>query len=319
MHFTVFRYILVDPWLAPKDSFGCFASLPESMPFKACDSQKSFISMPICDLPKSVDEILSNVDYYIVTHIHPDHIDMNLDGTVGNPLDKKIPVLVQNEDDAQIFKNSGFANVQVLSENGLYINDIKITKVPALHGTNIPCGSAMGFVMQGNNIMKELNIMEATVFTSPNPLTLICSQNNDGTTNLAPICFVSYLSFNPPMIGFATGKQSHTGKRVRETGKAIVTIPSENLAQTVMAYGSSTGENTNKVEENHVDMMPIQDSTIQIPVDTRLAMIATLKQSLEVGDHILHICQVDKFLGDESKKGLYAWNGFSKVATAIEG
>ena len=74
--------------------------------------------------------------------------------------------------------------------------------------------------------MKELNIMEATVYTSPNPLTLICSLNEDGTTNLAPICFVSYLSFNPPMIGFAAGKQSHTGKRVRETGKVIVTAVS---------------------------------------------------------------------------------------------
>ena len=39
--------------------------------------------------------------------------------------------------------------------------------------------------------MKELNIMEATVLTSPNPLTLICSQNEDGTTNLAQS--VSYL------------------------------------------------------------------------------------------------------------------------------
>ena len=38
-----------------------------------------------------------------------------------------------------------------------------------------------------------------------------------------------------------------------------------------------------------------------------------------VGDHILHICQVDKFLGDEDKKGLYAWNGFGKVAPAVEG
>ena len=28
-----------------------------------------------------------------------------------------------------------------------------------------------------------------------------------------------------------------------------------------------------------------------------------LQQSVEVGDHILHICQVDKFLGDEDKKG----------------
>ena len=34
---------------------------------------------------------------------------------------------------------------------------------------------------------------------------------------------------------------------------------------------------------------------------------------------ILHICQVDKFLGDENKKGLYAWNGFGKVAPAVEG
>ena len=89
--------------------------------------------------------------------------------------------------------------------------------------------------------MKELNIMEATVLTSPNPLTLICSKKEDGSTNLAPICFVSYLSFNPPMVGFATGKQSHTGKRVRETGKVIVTVPGESLAGAVMACGASTG------------------------------------------------------------------------------
>ena len=87
--------------------------------------------------------------------------------------------------------------------------------------------------------MRELNIMEATVYSSPNPLTLICSLNEDGTTNLAPICFVSYLSFNPPMVGFAAGKQSHTGKRVRETGKVIVTVPGESLTQAVVACGSS--------------------------------------------------------------------------------
>ena len=161
--------------------------------------------------------------------------------------------------------------------------------------------------------MKELNIMEATVLTSPNPLTLICSKKEDGSTNLAPICFVSYLSFNPPMVGFATGKQSHTGKRVRETGKVIVTVPCESLAGAVMACGASTGA------ANNIEMMAVEGSDIQIPADTRLAMVATLQQSVEVGDHILHICQVDKFLGNEDKKGLYAWNGFGKVAPAAEG
>ena len=167
--------------------------------------------------------------------------------------------------------------------------------------------------------MKGLNIMEATVYTSPNPLTLICSQNEDGTTNLAPICFVSYLSFNPPMVGFATGKQSHTGKRVRETSKVIVTVPGENLAGVVMACGSSTGAKVNKVAENNIEMKSVEDSDIQIPADTKLAMVATLQEAVEVGDHILHICQVDKFLGNEDKKGLYAWNGFGKVAPAVEG
>lgn len=166
---------------------------------------------------------------------------------------------------------------------------------------------------------KELNIMEATIFTSPNPLTLICSKNEDGSTNLAPICFVSYLSFNPPMVGFATGKQSHTGKRVRETGKVIVTVPGKELAQAVIACGSSTGANCRKVEENHIEMTSIESSDIQIPADTRLAMVSTLQQSVEVGDHILHICLVDKFLGDNSKEGLYAWDGFGKVAPAREG
>ena len=120
------------------------------------------------------------------------------------------------------------------------------------------------------------------------------------------------------MVGFATGKQSHTGKRVRETGKVIVTVPGESLSGAVMACGASTGAETDKVAANNIEMMAVDGSDIQIPVDTRLAMVATLQQSVEVGDHILHICQVDKFLGDEDKNGLYAWNGFGKVAPAVE-
>ena len=121
------------------------------------------------------------------------------------------------------------------------------------------------------------------------------------------------------MIGFAAGKQSHTGKRVREMGKVIVTIPGTSLAGAVMACGGSTGTTTHKVAENHIEMKAVEGSDIQIPADTRLAMVATLQQAIEVGDHILHICQVDRFLGDESKEGLYAWNGFGKVAPAVEG
>lgn len=49
--------------------------------------------MPFYDLPASVSEVLQDVDYIIVTHLHPDHIDMSVtDGTVGAPLDKRVPI-----------------------------------------------------------------------------------------------------------------------------------------------------------------------------------------------------------------------------------
>ena len=69
--------------------------------------------------------------------------------------------------------------------------------------------------------MKELNIMEATVLTSTNPLTLICSKKEDGSTNLAPICFVSYLSFNPPTAGQSRDIRSLwiTFKEMSKTGR----------------------------------------------------------------------------------------------------
>ena len=156
------KTFLVYPWLALKYAFGCFARLPESIPFKTTDSQKIFISMPICPLPTTVDEILADVDYYIVTHIHPDHIDMEMDGTVGNMLNKETPVLVQNDEDAQVFVRSGFKDVRTLPQSGLSIGEITVTNVPARHGVTIPCGSAMGFMMEGEE--KTLYLAGDTVW-----------------------------------------------------------------------------------------------------------------------------------------------------------
>ena len=69
--------------------------------------------------------------------------------------------------------------------------------------------------------MKELNIMEA-LFDLPQSTD--ADLKEDGSQP-GPICFVSYLSFNPPMVGFATGKQSHTGKRYGRPAKSSSLFP----------------------------------------------------------------------------------------------
>ena len=137
---------LVDPWLMPKHQFS-FSDIP-GMPYHTPDSIKEHLVMPFYDLPESMESILSGVDYYVVTHLHPDHIDMSMDGTVGAPLDKSVPVICQNEADAEVFRKSGFQDITVLSKNGQVFGKATLTNVPARHGTVIPCGDVMGIVFQ---------------------------------------------------------------------------------------------------------------------------------------------------------------------------
>ena len=139
------KVFLVDPWLVGGQKFGRFVDIPEK-PFRTPDPVREQIPMPIFDLPASVEEILHGVDYYIVTHIHPDHIDISPDGTLGAPLDKNIPIFAQNSEDAAALKRSGFATVEVLNEN--ILGDITLAKTPARHGTVNPLGEACGIIFR---------------------------------------------------------------------------------------------------------------------------------------------------------------------------
>lgn len=65
-------------------------------------------------------------------------------------------------------------------------------------------------------------------------------------------------------------------------------------------------------------MTSIKECRIQIPLDTKLAIIASLHQVVDVGDHILHIYDIQKIYGDENKTALYAWDGFQKATPAVE-
>ena len=162
-------------------------------------------------------------------------------------------------------------------------------------------------------MLQEIDFVKAPVMTSPNNLVLICTEKPDGSTNLATVSFFNFLSYNPPMLGFAMGKRSFSGQRVRETGKVIVTVPGQSLKGIAMGCGTVSGRDMDKVGSFRVKMQAVPDSSIQIPEDTKAAFVATLQQVVETGDHNLYICNVEKAYGDEEKEALFAWNGYSKL------
>ena len=164
--------------------------------------------------------------------------------------------------------------------------------------------------------MEKITLPKASKLTSPNPVTIVCTQKPDGGTNLATVSWWTYLSFNPNMIAYAMAKTSYSGEMVRSNKKVILTIPGVEIADAVMGCGSTTGRDTDKIAKFGIEMQEVPDSEIKIPLHSRVAIQCKLKEFVEVGDHYLYICDVEDVYGNEEEEAVFAWNGYSEIRSA---
>lgn len=166
--------------------------------------------------------------------------------------------------------------------------------------------------------MKKIDLLFASKLTSPNPVSLICTQKPDGSTNLATVSWWNYLSFNPNMIAFAMAKTSYSGELVRSNHQVVLTIPGSSLAQAVMNCGSCSGRDTDKASRFGIELISVEGTSVQIPLHSRVAIVCRLKEFHEAGDHYLYLCDVEQTYGNIGENALFAWNGYSCVCPAVK-
>lgn len=164
--------------------------------------------------------------------------------------------------------------------------------------------------------MNKINLPQASGLTSPNPVTIVCTQKSDGSTNLATVSWWTYLSYNPNMVAYAMAKTSYSGEMVRNNKKVILTVPGADITDAVVGCGSTTGRDTDKIAKFGIEMQDVPDSDIKIPLHSRLAIKCSLKEFIETGDHYLYICNVEDVYGNEQEEAVFAWNGYSQIRPA---
>ena len=125
---------MIDPWLMD-------ACTPEER--DQAVATRSFIPKPICPLPVSPKELTSDVDYYLLTHFHPDHFSSDY-------LPADAAFICQNETDAGQLEKLGFTNLRRFDEGTMQIGGVTIYRVAARHGENeetvMRMGPGSGFV-----------------------------------------------------------------------------------------------------------------------------------------------------------------------------
>lgn len=106
--------------------------------------------------------------------------------------------------------------------------------------------------------MKKIEIASAPVFTSPNPITLICTEKPDGTTNLATLAFWTYASTAPGKIVFSLNKGAYSLELLSDNKEVVVAVPGMELVNALIGCGTSSGRDVNKVEKFNIAMRKVE-------------------------------------------------------------
>lgn len=128
---------LIDPWLAPKDTFPGFTG-----------TTNDHLRNPTSPLVVPMEEIV-DADAVILTHVHPDHWDR----TAAENISAETPFFVQHFGDKALVAEAGsivlddqgihidkvegksFGDIRVLTGNPVF-NGVKLKKVPGQHGSD---------------------------------------------------------------------------------------------------------------------------------------------------------------------------------------
>lgn len=84
-----------------------------------------------------VNEMLSGVDNYVITHVHPNHLDLEFESLenmafAAHVLNKAITVIAQGEEDAAFMREAGFRSVIQLDDK-LDLDGVELVHTPKLH------------------------------------------------------------------------------------------------------------------------------------------------------------------------------------------
>ena len=77
--------------------------------------------------------------------------------------------------------------------------------------------------------MNQIMIAQAPVYTSPNPMTFICTKKPNGKTNMATLAFWMYASTNPGKVVFSLNKGAYTLELLAKNKEVVIAVPAHRL------------------------------------------------------------------------------------------
>lgn len=163
--------------------------------------------------------------------------------------------------------------------------------------------------------MEQLTIGQAQKMTSPAPFALLSSVDETGRTNLMAVSWWTYLSNHPVKIGACLSNKGFSGDNIRSAGEFALNLVDETMKQKALECGRCSGRDTDKAAKLGIELVDAKAIAPKVVEASKVVFECRLSDAVAVGDHTFFIADVVEIYGDESKKQLFAINGYGKLDT----
>lgn len=150
-----------------------------------------------------------------------------------------------------------------------------------------------------NSVLQPVLGRNIAALLNPRPLAIIGCILED-TTNFTTVAWITPLSHDPALVGFAIRPTSYTLHMIKEAGCFSVNLCDPQLAETARLCGSTSGHTQNKGElVSHTSyLLPVQSNKVSdigpFPfIDGALSALSCKLESMqETGDHCFVVAKI---------------------------
>lgn len=138
----------------------------------------------------------------------------------------------------------------------------------------------------------ETKISDYPYMLHPRNTVLVTTCGKDGKPNIITIAWITPISVDPPLLGFAIRKSRHSYKLLQENGGFVINVPDFDLAKQSTLCGRKSGKDTNKFKES--GLTPEPSSKVAPPriAECAAAIECSVENTIELGDHIFVVGEV---------------------------
>ena len=150
----------------------------------------------------------------------------------------------------------------------------------------------------------------------PLPAVMVSTADKKGNSNILTVAWTGTVCTNPPMAYISVRPERYSYHMIKESGEFVINLTTKKLIRATDYCGVRSGRDVDKTEKFGIPMQKVEGTEIQAPKNCRLLIHASVSQTVDADDHIIHVCDVKNVFADENVEAVFAWNGYAEFAEA---